>query len=278
VSTKDGSGTQASTRRSPRAEARRSSGTPKITPEAGGSPLERYRFPIIVGAIVLGLVAVGFVLIGPAAGAPYTCGALMTPGPVEPAPTPRPEPTAAPATPVPSADPAASPGASAAPAPTPEPQPTQRVGFVATDLGRGHVGQGESVSYLYCPPTSGQHYNVQNLSPLRRDFYGPNDKLTPGNWIHNLEHGYVVILYRGDPGAEALDTLESIMENAPPGPLSAACGLPNKVIGVRFDDMSTPYGAVSWDRALLLETLDAEQLATYAAQWQDAPVTPEQAC
>ncbi|MFO1540765.1 MAG: hypothetical protein ACKOTZ_10070, partial [Chloroflexota bacterium] len=114
MSTKDGSGTQAPTRRSPRAEARRSGGTPKITQEAGGSPLERYRFPLILGAIVLGLVAVGAVFLGPVTAAPYTCTALMTPGPVEPVPTPRPEPTAAPATPAPSADPAASPGASAA--------------------------------------------------------------------------------------------------------------------------------------------------------------------
>ena len=68
------------------------------------------------------------------------------------------------------------------------------------------------------------------------------------------------------------------MEEAPPGPLSAACGLPNKVIAVRFDDMSGPFGAVSWDRAMILESYDRAALAAYAAQWQDAPVTPEQAC
>ena len=25
-------------------------------------------------------------------------------------------------------------------------------------------------------------------------------RLRPGNWIHNLEHGYVVLLYKGEPG------------------------------------------------------------------------------
>jgi len=271
------------TRRATRAQQRSSGKTPAPVPSSGPSALERFRFPILAGAIVIGLVVVGTILVGSATAAPYTCKTQMTPGPVEPAPTPRPETSLAPAPtaePVASVDPAASidPAASPVPAPTPEPQPTQRLGFVATDLGRGHVGQGTTVDYLYCPPTSGQHYNVANLAPLRRDFYGPNEQLAPGNWVHNLEHGYVVILYRGDPGEEAIAELEAVVEEAAPGPLSEPCGLKNKVIGVRFDTMSEPYAAVAWDRALLLPELDAAQLKTFAEQWQDGPVTPEQAC
>jgi hypothetical protein len=141
-------------------------------------------------------------------------------------------------------------------------------------MGRDHVRESDSVRYDYCPPTSGEHYNTDQ-APLRRDFYGPNVSLGPGNWIHNLEHGYVVLLYRGDPGPAILAELERVMEQAPASDATLErCGT-NKVIAVRFDDMDAPFAAAAWDRALLLDAFDAEQLMTFAQQWQDGPVTPE---
>jgi hypothetical protein len=227
-----------------------------------------------MGALAIGIGAVSVVFLASASAAPYTCATLMTPGPNQ-------APTAAAGADAPGASvgPQAS-GAPASPAPgtTPVPEPTPQLGFVAQDLGRGHVSQGASVNYAYCPPTSGQHYNIQGTAPLRRDFYGPDDELRPGNWLHNLEHGYVVLLYREDPGEQTLDDLRAVMDSAAPSELAVTCGLPNKVIAVRFDDMSTPYGAVAWDRAMLLDTYDAARLRTFAEQWQDGPVTPEPVC
>ncbi|MEZ4596324.1 MAG: DUF3105 domain-containing protein [Chloroflexota bacterium] len=64
-------------------------------------------------------------------------------------------------------------------------------------MGRTHVVQGTSVKYAYCPPASGDHYNLGGgQAPLPRRLFGPDDAVLPQQWIHNLEHGYVVLLYR----------------------------------------------------------------------------------
>jgi hypothetical protein len=158
------------------------------------------------------------------------------------------------------------------------------LGVPTSDLGREHVAQGTSVRFDYCPPASGRHYNLGGgLAPLARRFYGPDVSLVPQNWIHNLEHGYVVLLYSGDPGEAVLNELRGVMDDASPSDWNLTnCGstVPNKVIGVRFDSMDpgVKFAAVSWDRALLQAELDAAELLAFANQWQDGPATPERIC
>jgi hypothetical protein len=232
---------------------------------------EKYR------AVIIGVIAV--VVIGGAiavvasqsstSAAAYSCTTLLTPGPTDPVPTPRP------ATPVPTAAAAAStaPGSSPAPQASPWPQPTQKLGFTTEDMGRAHVDTSKKVDYDYCPPASGSHYNVGGRAPLPRQFYPPTTALGPGNWIHNLEHGYVVLLYKGEPTADVQQQLQDIMDGANQ---SATCGY-SKVIAVRFDDMDpgVNFAAVAWDRELLLNQFDKAALLAFANQWQDGPQTPE---
>ncbi len=256
--------TSTSTSRS--AARRRSAAGTRVS--APPSLFERYRL-LIVGAIavviVAGLVAVMANLSGTTANA-YECNSLLTPGPTDVVPTPRPAAS-------PAANPSTAPGASAAPRATPEPQPTQKVGFTTQDLGRGHVTTTTKVTYDYCPPASGQHYNIGGQAPLPRQFYPPNTTLVPGNWVHNLEHGYVVLLYKGEISADVQQQLQDVMAEADQ---SATCGY-SKVIAVRFDQMDpgVNFAAVAWDRELLLETFDKQALLTFANQWQDGPQTPE---
>jgi len=266
--------TSTSTATSRSAARRKAASSGRVSAEP--SFFEKYR-AIVIGAIAVvligGAIAVVANLSSTSANA-YSCTTLLTPGPSDPVPTPRP------ATPVPSTPPAASivPGTSPAPTASPEPQPTQKLGFTTQDLGRGHVDTSTKVDYDYCPPASGQHYNLGGgIAPLARDFYGPDDKLGPGNWIHNLEHGYVLLLYKGEPTAEVQQQLQAIMDEATPSAFAAAnCG-DNKVVVVRFDDMdpSVNFAAVAWDRELLLNEFDKEALLTFANQWQDGPQTPE---
>jgi hypothetical protein len=63
-------------------------------------------------------------------------------------------------------------------------------------MGRGHTTTvTEKVTYVYCPPASGKHYNGQGAGPIKARLYGPNEKTVPQNWVHNLEHGGLVLLY-----------------------------------------------------------------------------------
>jgi hypothetical protein len=105
----------------------------------------------------------------------------------------------------------------------------------------------------------------------------------PQHWIHNLEHGYVMLLYRGDPEAATLDELRGVMDSAASSSWNVVnCGasVPNKVVAARFDDMEqgVDFAAVAWDRALLQAQLDAEELLAFAEQWQDGAQTPERVC
>jgi hypothetical protein len=149
---------------------------------------------------------------------------------------------------------------------------------VTSDLGQAHVPPGSTISYGYCPPASGNHYVITGRAPLPRQFYDTNTSLVPGNWIHNLEHGWVVILYKGTPDQATLDSIRQVMDTAKGDEFSLQNCPPNRVMAVRFDDMETPFAVLAWDRALLLPQWDPVAAKTFAEQWQGNPAAPETRC
>lgn len=249
---------------------------------------DRYRGLLLGAFALLGAGIIGFVFLQSTGAVAYSCATLMTPGPGESVPTPtpsfRPTPTgdgtaspsaSAEASPSPDASPSGSPGASADPSASPSTSaaPTQRLGFPAADLGTEHVATGSTIEYAYCPPTSGDHYDIGPQAPIRRDFYGPESERPPGGWLHNLEHGWVALAYRGGegqaPSEEVLGQMRTFFESAPPSDLAGPCQSPNKVIVLRFDEMETPFAMLAWDRALMMDTFDPEQALTFYEQWVD---------
>ena len=133
----------------------------------------------------------------------------------------------------------------------------------APDLGRNHVPLGERVTYQSCPPTSGPHYNAAGQGPIPHGFYGPDRTTPPQGWIHNLEHGAMVVLYRCPDGAceqSTLDALRAFQQTIPPSP---QCHIPDDVVVTRFDDMKAPIAAVTWDRVLFLDSVDAASLTRF---------------
>jgi hypothetical protein len=201
---------------------------------------ERHR-AIVIGAIVVAVIGlVGFVVLQSATATAYTCDSLLT-------------------------APASETGA--------ETDPDGQLGFAVDDIGRVHA-EG-SISYVTCPPTSGDH---RAGGALTRRFYGAGSIQVPNDWVHNLEHGYSVIAYSGDPGAEVLGQIREAMDAPAPTEVATACGLPNKVIALRFDEMSEPFAVLAWDKALLLGEFDADLVTRAAEQFQDQPQAPEQAC
>jgi hypothetical protein len=176
---------------------------------------------------------------------------------------------------------AGSPGASS-PAGSSQPSADERLGYVQPDMGRGHtVSLTEKVTYLYCPPASGKHYNAAGVAgPIKARVYGPNEKTVPQNWIHNLEHGGLVLLYKC-PGDACSDTgqqaLNQVLQTFPQSPI---CHIPPGNIGpviTRFDDMAFPYAALVWDQVLPLDTLDPERVKAFFLQ-QAERTNPEAQC
>jgi Protein of unknown function (DUF3105) len=72
--------------------------------------------------------------------------------------------------------------------------------------GRDHIGDGEQASnWNSNPPTSGDHLG----SPRSPGVY--DSEQDPRALVHNLEHGYVVILYKGIP-QDQIDQLRGFVE------------------------------------------------------------------
>lgn len=184
-----------------------------------------------MGAAIVAVVAlVGAGLISSATKAAYACSSIWQPSPTAPAAE----------------------GAS--------PQP----GYVQPDMGKGHVSGGTELTYTYCPPASGRHFQ-QPAGPIPARLYGPSDTVIPQQWVHNLEHGALVVLYRDLDADQA--PLRALFDGMPPSPV---CGFepggqsPGPVIG-HFKDMAWPYAALVWGRVLPLETLDAPAILDFYA-------------
>ena len=224
--------------------------------------LDRYRNLLLwVGGIATfaALVFVGFV--APGLTPAYACTNAF-------------DPTPPPSFVAPSQAPVAS-GATPAPAATAQPP-----GFVEPDMGRNHVEVGTKVTYTWCPPASGRHYFAAGQGPINGGLYGPGDATVPEGWIHNLEHGAIVLLYKcpgdacTDGGQEALQSLlarwpDSPICHFPPGALTPVIA--------RFDDMSYPYAALVWDMVLPMQTLDEKLLFDFYAARAER-LNPENQC
>jgi hypothetical protein len=268
--------------------------------------LERNGSFLLVGFVVLAIGAIAFLFISQPTGA-YSCDIKATPGPTEANPTPRPptpspsaSPSSSPTAPAsgsaapsssaaPSESPApsatAEPSASAAPSasPSPEPEPTARLGFTTNDLGRTHVQFNSPVKFAFCPPTSGDHYNViPGQIPMPPQVYGVSTEKIPQYWIHNLEHGYVVLAYRCPSGVigsgdcitqTEMDTINAWFDQSPGSPNPAQTG--KRVVAVRFDEMDTRFALIAWDREYLFNELDLNTALTFAQQWVDSVTAPE---
>jgi Protein of unknown function (DUF3105) len=236
---------------SPTAQPTRSSG-PRGSERAGrrdrARPLtkpsffQRYR-TIILGAAILSLLAVVAAgLVSTATQPAFACSNVWVPDPTQ------------------------------TPAEGASPQP----GYVQPDMGAAHVPVGTKITYTYCAPASGRHY-APPAAPIPARLYGPDDALIPQQWIHNLEHGGLLVLYRDADADQA--SLRTLFDAVPPSPV---CGFepggqsPGPVIA-RFQDMAWPYAALVWDRVLPLETLDQQAIIDFYATWGEK-TNPELLC
>ena len=94
---------------------------------------ERYRGLIIAVAALAGVALIGLFVFASASAPAYACSTLF-----DPAPT-------------------ASPAAGATP----------NWGYPQDDMGRSHLAAGTKVTYTYCPPASGKHYNASGSDRSR---------------------------------------------------------------------------------------------------------------
>lgn len=133
------------------------------------------------------------------------------------------------------------------------------LGTPIADEGRMHVAAFSSFTNQHYPPSSGPHY----ADSLKPGFY--STPVPEGRYIHNLEHGYIVVLFKRsvDNGLLAAQ-LRDLPASFPSSKYGAA-----KLIVAPYDDMPYPVVALAWDRELPLALADRSMLLRFYQEYVD---------
>lgn len=126
------------------------------------------------------------------------------------------------------------------------------------DEGFEHVAVGTQIHYKADPPASGTHYPY----PAPAGVY-PNG-LPTGFWVHSLEHGYVVVLYRPPASPARLAEFDRMMKDFPKSKYGNV-----KLVIASYPTMSHPYAVLSWDWRLMMDTFDRATVLRFYRQHVD---------
>ena len=125
--------------------------------------------------------------------------------------------------------------------------------------GARHAPDGTPLTYQHYPPASGTHYPRW----ARWGFY--ESEVPEGFWVHNLEHGGVVLLYRCDEecGARAA-ALRAVYDALPPSHWGHV-----KALATPYSRLDAPVAVVAWDRVERLDSVDAERILRFYEAFVD---------
>ena len=90
---------------------------------------------------------------------------------------------------------------------------------------RVHIPEDQTPQYIHNPPVAGEHF------PVWARWQKYTTEVPRGYWVHNLEHGGVIFLYRPDVSEQIWAALNRIYDASPPEQDCVDTGLPhNRVI------------------------------------------------
>ena len=139
---------------------------------------------------------------------------------------------------------------------------TTPVGQQVPDEGPAtHIDPGTTATYKSYPPTSGPHYNVQGSAPVAWQTIAT---LQEGQFIHNLEHGGIAILYNCPSGNDCT-TLKTELENyvnnlAPAEPTFSEVKL---VLTPYSRGMQKKVALVAWHYVDFLDSYDPNEITRF---------------
>lgn len=133
-----------------------------------------------------------------------------------------------------------------------------------------HVTACSEILYATNPPSSGAHY------PTWAD-YGVYDFALPrGYWVHNLEHGSVVVSYHCDGGCAAeLAAAKAWLATLAPD--TQCAGQTPRVLLVPDPLLDVRWAASSWGWTLRADCFDAEAFSDFYLSHAGTPPAPEAA-
>ncbi|HUJ60438.1 MAG TPA: DUF3105 domain-containing protein, partial [Kofleriaceae bacterium] len=125
-----------------------------------------------------------------------------------------------------------------------------------------HVPIDSPITWPENPPTSGPHY------PIWAAFDESYDDLARGFWLHDAEHGSIVLLYRCDAGCpDVASELAGIVAAMPVDP---HCTAPVWARSVVVSDPLLPddntIAAVAWGTSYVATCFDADAIDEFASE------------
>jgi len=138
------------------------------------------------------------------------------------------------------------------------------VSIEAWPLGAGlHVPVGSVIEWPSNPPQSGTHY------PVWAAFQEFSTAVPRGYYVHDLEHGAVVLLHRCEllGGGDCTPVLEALRQTAASLPDDARCSGGVRVRTVITPDplIAEPIVAVSWGFIYRAQCVDLPSLKAFAS-------------
>jgi hypothetical protein len=127
-------------------------------------------------------------------------------------------------------------------------------GTPVPDEGRTHIPDTQQPQYAHYPPASGPHYDA----PANWGVY--DQALPEGRWVHNLEHGGVVILYKCPSGCpDLVKQLKDFYSSAPQSKEWKEV----KLVITPYDKMQRQLAIVAWDWIDEMDTFDSARLRKF---------------
>jgi len=131
-----------------------------------------------------------------------------------------------------------------------------------------HIVACTPITYATNPPSSGQHY------PTWADFGAYDFALPRGYWVHNLEHGAVVVTYHCEDGCAAdLAAAKAWLAELKP---DATCSTgPARALLVPDPDLDVPWAASAWGFTLRADCFDPQAFTKFYLEHAGQAPAPE---
>ena len=118
-----------------------------------------------------------------------------------------------------------------------------------------HIPPPQQAQYSTNPPTSGQHYSLPGQAPTAWGFY--DHAVQPEYWVHNLEHGGVVILYTCPTPADSScaddeHLISEFVSTAPKDSLFQEV----KIVATEYPVPGHRFAMVAWGWRLFMDSWD----------------------
>jgi hypothetical protein len=132
---------------------------------------------------------------------------------------------------------------------------------VADEGTPSHIDPSTTWTYKFYPPTSGPHYSVAGSAPVP---WKTIDTLVEGQYVHNLEHGGIAILYNCPSGTDCTTLKNQLSDYINKlAPVEPTYGEVKLVMTPYSEGMTKKVALVAWHYVEFLDAYDQNAITQF---------------